>query len=117
MRPLGTRDEEIAKERAAADEAARLETRQRGEDLRAVMATPEGRRVFWRLVNDCHVHSSIFHPEPTQLAFLEGQRHVGAALLKELQVETREFYIRMLVEAMQRLPQTVPPSIIESMKR
>lgn len=117
MRPLGTRAEEMEKEKRSAAEARELERRQRVMDLHEVMGTPAGRRLFWRLINDCHVMASIFSAEPTRLAYLEGQRSVGVAITKELQQETRAAYVLMVQEAVAALPRVLPPSVRDELQR
>lgn len=104
-------DEAAAKKREEesryAAEVAKREAEQRKADLCAVMRTPAGRRTMWRLLNDCHVMSTIFSPEPTRMAMLEGQRSVGVALTAELQSTCRNEYLVMLQEAVAALPPVV----------
>lgn len=52
--------------------------------LRTVLATGEGRRLFWFIVDDiAGVSRSAFSAEPTVAAFNEGKREVGLKLMAE----------------------------------
>lgn len=53
------------------------------EDLRKVVASPEGQRVIARLVSRLGVFSAVRGASPADSAFLEGKRH-GGLILTEL---------------------------------
>jgi hypothetical protein len=79
----------------------RLEERQRIADLKAVMATPAGRRVFMRILGDCGVYaSSVIVPDlgpidSNRTHFHEGRRNFGLELLAELEEADPGLWIQM----------------------
>lgn len=55
-------------------------------DLKAVMGTPEGRRVVWGFLSEAGVFRTSFtQPNGLVVAFNEGGRNLGLRLLDELQ--------------------------------
>lgn len=52
-------------------------------DLRAVLATAEGRRVVWRLLEHCHVFASIWDPS-SRIHYQAGRQDVGHYLMAEI---------------------------------
>ena len=54
------------------------------EDIRALLATPAGKRVFRRLLSWAGVFRQCFNPNALQMAFAEGQRNFGLFLVTEL---------------------------------
>ena len=72
---------------------------QRDNDVRAVLATPEGRRFLWWLLDDlCGLHSSAFGGDMPVLTFLEGRRNVGVALMQHAQALAPDEYVLSLQE-------------------
>lgn len=64
-------------------EVARLQAE---ADLRAVAATPAGRRMLWRLIEQkCGLHNGVLSESHAVMAHAEGKRSVGRELLAELQ--------------------------------
>jgi hypothetical protein len=56
------------------------------DDLRAVLRTPEGRRIMWRLVNRAKVLDQTFVAgAPDLTAFNEGVRYAGRELVTNLE--------------------------------
>jgi hypothetical protein len=66
-------------------------------DFKAVLDTPEGRRVLWRLLTFCHIYESSFHPS-SQIYFNEGVRSVGLKILADIQAVDPEKYLQMMRE-------------------
>lgn len=54
---------------------------QHNEDLRIVLAIPEGRRFIWRLLSECHVYQSPFNPNGSIQAQNIGRTDVGRQLI------------------------------------
>jgi hypothetical protein len=76
--------------------------RQRGrdEDLRAVLSTGEGRRLFYRLVFDtAGVMEPTFTGEAMGASWKDGKRAVGLFLVAEAQRVDSRLYLLMLQEA------------------
>lgn len=74
--------------------------RRADEDLRAVLATPAGRRLFLRLVTQAGTYSGSYAESPTATAFNEGRRSIGISLLREAQLVAPELYARALKEGL-----------------
>lgn len=89
--------EERAAARAQWEEVARL---QREEDVRWLLSTPMGRRVFWRLLDEtCGTFSRSYDGTPLGTSFAEGRRSVGLALMTEAQRLAPADYVHALQEA------------------
>lgn len=69
--------EEAKKREKAAD-------RERARKILAVLNTPEGRWLYYRLLNLCGVYSNSFVANSDETAFNEGKRIVGTTLLKDV---------------------------------
>jgi len=84
-----------------AEEAAleRLDRANDNEDLKAVMGLKAGRRLLWRLLErEAGVLRSSYALEPLAMAFSEGQRSLGLALMADVQAQAPEDYLLMLAE-------------------
>lgn len=70
-------------------------------DLKWVMSEKSGRRFVWGLLSDCKVFQSSFTmPNGLQIAFNEGSRNVGLALLGRLHESCLDEYHLAQSEAM-----------------
>ena len=67
-------------------------------DLRAVLATAEGRRLVWRYLTRCGVFKTSMTGS-SQTFFLEGQRNVGLWLLADINAADPAAYVQMLAES------------------
>ena len=67
-------------------------------DLRAVLATIEGRRLVWRYLTRCGVFKTSMTGS-SQTFFLEGQRNVGLWLLADINAADPAAYVQMLAES------------------
>lgn len=54
------------------------------DDLRAVLALPQGRRFLWRLLATCGTNKSSFHPSGQVFAHNEGRRSVGVEVMVDI---------------------------------
>ena len=70
-------------------------------DLRAVLALPSGRRMLWRLLEDCKVFGSIWHPSAL-IHFNEGRRDVGLKLMASITAANENALLQMMAEAQAR---------------
>lgn len=70
-------------------------------DLRAVLATPAGRRVLWRVLEHCRVFESVWS-EGAQIHANAGRQDVGHFVMAEIEQADDEAIFRLMVEARQR---------------
>lgn len=68
------------------------------DDLRAVLATPFGRRFVWRLLSHCKVFESIWHPSALIHANA-GRQDVGHYLMAEIVEANEDMLLMMMTEA------------------
>jgi hypothetical protein len=47
------------------------------KDIVEVLNTPAGKRVFWRLLEDCHLFGTVFNHDPLEMARLAGQQEIA----------------------------------------
>lgn len=68
-------------------------------DLKAVLATVEGRRILWRFMGECGVEQTTFNPNAAMAAYASGRRDAGQ-MLKGWIVEADErAYLTMMQES------------------
>lgn len=84
--------------REDADERAKLQARIEIEDLRWVMSNKRGRRHIHRQLERAGVWRLSFHTNALQMAFNEGTRNEGLALLALLVKHCSDLYAQMLKE-------------------
>lgn len=70
-------------------------------DVRYVMATENGRRFIWRLLDICGVHSSPFAMNALLMANQCGKQEIGQWLLAEVAAVTPTEYLMMQREHQQ----------------
>lgn len=63
-------------------------------DMRFVLAHPQGRRVMWRMLERCGVYRTSFTGNSTTF-FNEGERNVGLKLLADIEEADLDAYIKM----------------------
>lgn len=83
-------------------ESERLEARERRrkelDDLRWLMANPQGRRIVTRLLDESGVNRTSFNHSGSLMAFNEGRRHVGLFITAEVLQAAPEGYFKLLKE-------------------
>lgn len=84
--------------RAAAAEKARLLMLEFDEDLRTVMASPQGRRFIWRLIDRAGMWRSSWTERREGTDFREGERNTALRLWADLQRACPESLLRMQKE-------------------
>jgi len=47
------------------------------KDIADVLNTPAGKRVFWRLLEECRLFSTVFDSDPLQMARKAGQQEIA----------------------------------------
>ena len=68
-------------------------------DLRKVLATVEGQRLLWGLLEDCRVYSHGFSTDPLLMAFESGKRSIGIGLIQRVMAIDPGLYDRARMEA------------------
>jgi hypothetical protein len=94
--------EQVQRAKESERDARKIELR----DLSAVLDTPEGRRVLWRLLDVAGVHRSTFNPHGSISAFNEGMRNVGLIFQKDITDHFPQKYVDMLQEMQRRHDKT-----------
>jgi len=89
-----------AQERDAdAEEAVARERRRKElEDLKWLMAHPQGRRIVSRLLEEAGVARTSFNHSGSLMAFNEGKRQIGLFLTAEVLEAAPEGYFKLLKE-------------------
>lgn len=59
--------------------------KQNDDDMRVLLSSPAGRRLFWRVLTQSGLYSSSYAESPTATAYNEGRRSLGLALMQEAQ--------------------------------
>lgn len=84
-------------------ESAQLKARLRQEteeaDYRWLMSTVQGRRIVWRMLERAGVFRSSFSSDAMAMAFNEGNRNSGLALLATVSNLSPAEYVEMMKEA------------------
>jgi len=75
--------------------------RQADDDLRAVLATREGRSVVWRIIDGMAGTFGATFTGSSQTFHLEGRRSVGIDLMRESQRVAPDSYVLALTEALE----------------
>lgn len=86
----------VAVERAQRQK--RTAANQRQADLREILATQAGRRLFWKLMEECRVLSSVWDPGAL-IHYNAGRQALGQALLKEILALDPNIFLTMMNEA------------------
>lgn len=76
--------------------------RQELQDLRALLATPEGRRVLWRVLEFADLYHCEAEADQRADHARRGRRKVGVWLLQEIAAADPERWLLMQREAMER---------------
>ena len=91
-----------AADKAQVETAARTErteAEQAKADLRFVLASPQGRRVLWRMLGRTHLFESGWSPDPAAVHFAAGERNVGLWLMHEINHADPTAFIGMMQDA------------------
>ena len=83
----------------AAEKAAAIAERERGEVVVEMMATTPRRRYVWEKLAAAGIFSTTFSTDPVQMAFNEGQRNQGLVLLNDVIQYCPEQFILAMREA------------------
>lgn len=91
---LRSQERDAESEELQAHEKRRRET----EDLKWLMAHPQGRRFVSRLLEEAGVNRTSFNHSGSVMAFAEGKRHIGLFLTAEVLQASPEGYFKLLKE-------------------
>ena len=69
------------------------------EDIKWLLAHPQGRRIAWQWMGDAGVFRSTFNPSGSVMAFNEGQRAQGLKLLMTVMAHAPDAFTKMQKEA------------------
>lgn len=86
------------RERAIRDERTRNAQRTEADDLKWMMSSKRGRRIIWRLLEQSGVYRLSFSQNAMTMAFNEGNRNFGLALLSKVHELSPESYSTMVQE-------------------
>lgn len=78
---------------------AQLAAQSEVEDIKWLMSSKRGRRIVHRQLDSAGVYRISFHTNALQMAFNEGNRNQGNALLALVTAHCPERYIELLNEA------------------
>lgn len=78
---------------------AQLAARTEVDDIKWLMSSKRGRRIVHRVLEGAGVYRISFHTNALQMAFNEGNRNQGNALLAMVTTHCPERYIDLLNEA------------------
>lgn len=94
--PLDIREQE----RTQAEHATRDRLSRESEeaDTKWLMSSKRGRRIVWRLLDQCGVFRLSFNTNAMAMAFAEGNRNVGNSMLARIHAVCPELYPTMLKE-------------------
>lgn len=68
-------------------------------DWRAVLGTPEGRRVLWRVLEQCNTNKSIFAADHGTISYRAGWQDAGHYLMAEINEAEPRAFLRMIQDA------------------
>ena len=89
-----------SRRKAAGERKAALEARDKN-DLKTLMATPQGRRFFWGFLNAAGLYRTSFTGDAATSFFNEGRRNLGLTLQAKLLEAAGSDYFLMMQEAAQ----------------
>lgn len=86
-------------DQAADQRRAELKQQRDIEDLKWLLAHPQGRRIAWQWMGDAGVFRSTFNQSGSVMAFNEGQRAQGLKLLTSIMAHAPDAFTKMQKEA------------------
>ena len=83
----------------AAEKAAAIAERERGEVVVEMMATPQRRRYVWDKLTESRMFETTYNDDPGRMAYLEGFRAAGIALMMDVMQYCPDQFILAMREA------------------
>jgi hypothetical protein len=90
----GSDEEQVKK----AEKKEAFKSHQSLDDIRFLLSSAQGRRVFKKYLEVCGVFRTSFSENVNQTLFLEGQRNVGLMLLNDINSADPMAYVKMINE-------------------
>lgn len=81
----------------SAEKKEQLKEDQEIHDLKFVLETAQGRRVFWRLMEQCKVFSSVWEGS-AKIHYNAGQQDVGHFIMSEIVRADEKYLFEMMKE-------------------
>lgn len=69
------------------------------EDLKYILQSFQGRRLFWRILGHCQVNSSIFNTNALVQSYNSGKQDVGHFIMGEVIQADEDAYLKMMKES------------------
>lgn len=69
--------------------------------MRAVLATPQGRRVLWRILEECKMLEAIWDPS-VRMHFNAGRQDVGFNIVAKIVAADDAAWLNMQIEQLER---------------
>lgn len=82
-----------------AEKSARLADQNRGAVIADLASRESGRRYLWDRIAEAGVFSTTYHDNPQRMAYSEGQRAVGLALLNDFMSYAPDNFIQAMRES------------------
>lgn len=79
------------------DEERKLRSREVG-DIKKILELPQGRRVIWKILTDCHIFNISFNLNTKQEDFREGERNIGLKVLDRVNEADVNAFAQMQAE-------------------
>ena len=89
---------EFEEETKARDPTAEYRRQEHLKDIKALIGSSSGRRVFWEILNWCNLSGPSFSLNPLEMAKNEGCRSIGMKLLKDISTVDPDGYVKILEE-------------------
>ena len=96
MKPMVTNAADPQQVRDA-EKKLELKISQSQRDLQAVLRMPEGRRVFWRLLEEARVYGSIWE-NSARIHYNSGRQDFGHQIMADIMDAGEDFYFEMMSE-------------------
>lgn len=80
------------------EERAKHKEERKCSDVRAIGKTPEGRRLFWDLLEVCEIFQNDFIESTSLTQFQKGRKYVGSWLLRRLLAAKSSLYSQIIEE-------------------
>ncbi|MDB4893139.1 MAG: hypothetical protein JWL61_4994 [Gemmatimonadetes bacterium] len=98
----------------AAKESEQFLSDERLNDWRAVLSSPEGRRVLWRVLGQCNTNKSVFAVDHGTISYRAGWQDAGHYVLAEINEADPRAFLRMIEEANRiEVNKVEPPETID----
>lgn len=79
--------EETKSSRRRRNAQQRIDAAQDAADLHAVLSTPEGMRLMWRILGMTEIFNEGFHTNALTMARFAGRRSIGLQIISEISTE------------------------------